>query len=420
MIKKLKRYFSALLPRFFRLGNRIPIYIGWDSREEIASSICAYSIQKQTTAKVRTIFLKQLELQARGFYWRDHDPLASTEFTYTRFLVPALEDFSGFSLFLDGDFLFLDDIQNLLKLCDSRFAVQVVKHDYAPAKAIKKKDFPQSIYPRKNWSSLIIWNNAHPKNRFLTPQVVNQSKAEFLHQFGWLSDEDIGALPVTWNWLVNWHKEPQDGKPKAVHFTEGGPWLEGHRENPYVGAWDAELAAYLGEQYKSLHSASRFQGRTWEKHLPALLEVVPDIAKTSILDFGCGPLGGISSYLPSAISYDPHVSRYTADPWHRHYDVVFSCDVLEHLSLAQVDSFIANVQRSEPYYCYLVISLRLAVKTFSDGSNVHITVRDSQWWTTKITSAFGACMAVNVRHDPKADEITIVLRRNSVPLQLSA
>ena len=151
----------------------------------------------------------------------------TTQFTYARFWTPYESNFEGISIFVDGDFLFMDDIDELIDLYDDKYAVMCCKHDYTPNCGPPKADGKiQTNYPRKCWSSLIIFNNSHPKNKTLEPWVLNDLTPAYLHRFMWLADRDIGEIPLEWNWLVGWYKETDDFKPKAYHFTEGGPWNE--------------------------------------------------------------------------------------------------------------------------------------------------------------------------------------------------
>jgi len=219
------------------------IFVGWDSREDIAYQVCAHSIKsRQHLATV--VPLKQHELREQKIYDRPVDPLSSTEFTFTRFLVPYLMNYKGWAVFVDCDFIFLEDIQHLFNQANDEFAVMVVQHNYTPTETVKMDGKQQSQYPRKNWSSMILWNCGHPSNAGLTPDIVNTESGAFLHRFQWLKDEEIGALSVEWNWLVNWYKEPDDGKPKAIHYTEGGPWFDNYRHCEYGYHWAEEKNSY--------------------------------------------------------------------------------------------------------------------------------------------------------------------------------
>lgn len=209
------------------------IFIGYDSRENEAYTSCINSLSISSDIELDIRKLDQHELRHAGHYYREVDKLASTEFSFTRFLIPHLTNYRGWSLFCDCDFIFLEDVQELFDLCDDNYAVMVCKHDYKPKSATKMDGKVQHQYPRKNWSSLVLWNNSHPKNKLLTKDIVNTETGQFLHRFSWLSDEDIGDIPIQWNWLVGWYKEPQDGSPKALHFTEGGPWFNEYENCEY-------------------------------------------------------------------------------------------------------------------------------------------------------------------------------------------
>jgi lipopolysaccharide biosynthesis glycosyltransferase len=220
------------------------IFVGYDIREDIAYQVCEYSIKKHNE-KAEVIPLKQKELREAGIYTRPIDPLSSTEFTFTRFLVPYLSDYKGWAVFVDCDFVFVDDVKNLFDKADDRYALMVVKHDYTPSEGIKMDGCKQLPYPRKNWSSSILWNCGHKSNRILTTDTINTQTGQYLHRFQWLKDEEIGELKPDWNWLAGWYEEPRDGSPKAIHYTEGGPWFREYRRCPYHKIWKKYLREML-------------------------------------------------------------------------------------------------------------------------------------------------------------------------------
>lgn len=218
------------------------IYVGWDSREDIAYQVCEFSIKKRSNTS-DVVALKQNELREQGIYWREVDKLASTEFTFTRFLVPYLNNYKGFAIFCDCDMVWLTDPQVLFDIgdYDPSKAVYVVQHDYNPPEGVKMDGQVQLPYPRKNWSSMILWNCAHPKNKLLDLETVNNSTGAFLHRFSWLEETEIGKLNPRWNWLVGHYKEPEDGTPSVLHYTEGGPWFENMRSCEYDYVWKSEV-----------------------------------------------------------------------------------------------------------------------------------------------------------------------------------
>lgn len=225
------------------------IYIGFDSKEAIASYICEYSLLVNTSQKLNINHIKIEDMRKKNLYKRDHDILSSTEFTFTRFLVPVLNNFKGWALFCDSDFLWLEDVKKLFSYCDDKYAVMCVHHNYNPNSTKKKLGSIQEIYPRKNWSSLVLWNCSHPSNKIVTPNLINNQTGKFMHRFGWLKDQEIGKISLEWNWLVGWYDEKIDGKPKALHFTEGGPWLgDLYNNDKYSKIWNQYF-----EKYKSLN-----------------------------------------------------------------------------------------------------------------------------------------------------------------------
>jgi hypothetical protein len=235
------------------------LYIGYDPREDEAYRVCAHSLRRRAS---RPLDIRALDLEAlrgQGLYarsWhrdgsgqriddRDGKPF-STDFAFSRFLVPALARHEGWALFCDCDFLFLADVAALFALRDPRYAVQCVQHDHRPAEPVKMDGQAQTRYARKNWSSLVLWNCAHPAHGGLTVQDVSRRPGSWLHGLRWLDDDQIGALPEGWNWLDGW--SPLDVPAQAVHFTRGGPWFPNHEPGPYSAAWLAEREVlYTGE-----------------------------------------------------------------------------------------------------------------------------------------------------------------------------
>ena len=221
-------------------SSPLRVFIGWDAREPVAFDVACFSLKRRASIAVDIAPIKQDELRARHLYWRERDPLASTEFTYSRFLTPLLAGFSGWALYCDCDFLWLADVADLTPYMTTAKAVLCVQHDHRPAEGTKMDGAPQTVYPRKNWSSLMLFNCSHPAAKRLTPDAVNSATAAYLHRMQWTADEDIGALPLEWNWLEGWNERPVSGTPKAVHFTRGGPWLEGWQNVTYADLWVAE------------------------------------------------------------------------------------------------------------------------------------------------------------------------------------
>lgn len=224
-------------------------YIGYDSKEDIAYRVCKQSLLNKSTIETKIYSLKLYELIAKKLYKRNVDPLASTEFTYSRFLVPALMHYNGWGVFCDCDFLFLNDVAELFKDLDNSKAVYCVKHDYAPKEKHKMDGQQQTIYPRKNWSSFIVFNSSHPSNKKLTVDLVNKETGAFLHQFKWLKDDEIGSLDERWNWLEGWTSQHNNLSPYAVHYTRGGPWFDEWQDVEYAKEWLDARNKYLDSKF---------------------------------------------------------------------------------------------------------------------------------------------------------------------------
>ena len=212
----------------------IKVFIGYDPREVEAAHVLHHSIQRQASMPVSVTFINRAML--RGILMRERGPLDSTDFSISRFLVPYLCNYEGWSIFVDCDMVCRDDIAKLWAWRDEAFAVRCVQHDYAPHHNRKFLDEAQTRYSRKNWSSVMLLNN--PLCSALTRRYVNEAPGLALHQFTWLADDLIGDLPQNWNHLVSYY--PYDDKASLVHFTDGGPYFENYRVVDYAKDWFAE------------------------------------------------------------------------------------------------------------------------------------------------------------------------------------
>lgn len=201
------------------------VFIGYDNREIAAYQICAYSIIRNASQPISITPLNIRQIDA----FTNTDYKASTQFAFTRFLVPYLSNYEGWSLFLDCDMLIRSDIVDLFELADDS-AVMCVKHDYIPKTESKFLGAEQTKYKCKNWSSVMLFNNAKCKK--LTKHYVNTASGLHLHQFDWTSD--VGELPGSWNHLVG---ENSPTEADLVHFTLGGPYFEEYRDCEYADEW---------------------------------------------------------------------------------------------------------------------------------------------------------------------------------------
>ncbi len=210
----------------------IRIFIGYDEGEKIAFHVLAESIRKQSS---EPISITPIDLNTiRNHFIRDKQSNQSTEFAFSRFMVPYLSNYEGWSIFMDCDMLLRTNINELWKLRDDDYAVMCVKHDYEPKQNVKFRGAKNEKFPKKNWSSLMLMNNA--KCKLLTPEYVRTASGLELHQFKWLeSEREIGTLPKTWNWLIGEY----DYNPLAnnVHFTLGGPYFKDYKECDYATEW---------------------------------------------------------------------------------------------------------------------------------------------------------------------------------------
>ena len=210
----------------------INVFIGYDNKERVAYNVLSHSIIQNSTKPVAITPIALNNL--KDDFVRERNSLSSTEFSFSRFIIPHLMNYRGWALFMDCDMLMFEDIAELWRLRDDKYAVQVCKHDYVPKKDTKFLGQVQTKYEKKNWSSFMLMNCA--KCSALTPDYVNSASGLELHQFKWLEgDHLIGDLPLEWNWLVGEYEHKED--VKNVHYTEGGPWFEDYKDCDYSQDW---------------------------------------------------------------------------------------------------------------------------------------------------------------------------------------
>jgi len=214
----------------------INIFIGYDSKEKVAYNVLSHSIIQNSTKPVAITPIALNHL--KDDFVRERNALSSTEFSFSRFMIPHLMNYQGWALFMDCDMLMFEDISELWRMRDDSKAIQVCKHDYVPKEKTKFLGQTQTAYPKKNWSSFMLMNCK--KCSSLTPDYVNRASGLELHQFKWLEgDHLIGDLPLEWNWLVGEYEHKDD--VKNVHYTKGGPWFEEYARCDYSQDWFKNL-----------------------------------------------------------------------------------------------------------------------------------------------------------------------------------
>jgi hypothetical protein len=212
----------------------IRVFIGYDSREAVVYHVCAQSIIRHTSQPVS---LTPLALNTLSGYSEKHSD-GSNQFIYSRFLTPFLCDYSGWALFIDGDMLVRTDLAELWNLRDDTKAVMCVHHDYKTKTQSKYLGSKNADYPRKNWSSVVLWNCGHPANRDVTPTFIESATGAQLHRFTWLSDDLIGEIPKVWNWLPDEFGANPDAK--LLHWTLGAPSFHEYADVPMAEEWHRE------------------------------------------------------------------------------------------------------------------------------------------------------------------------------------
>jgi hypothetical protein len=214
----------------------IRVFVGYDPREAVAFHVCVNSIIRHASEPVQIVPLASNLLG--GF---DGQRDGSNAFIYSRFLVPSLCDFSGHAIFIDGDMVVTTDIAELWALRDLYKDLQVVQQpEYVTKKPVKYLGSKNENYPRKNWSSVILWNCSSYPNRILSPEFVGSAKGSYLHRFEWVKPERMGELPREWNWLPD--EFGPNGQAKLLHWTLGTPCFPEFLNTEMANVWHKEYA----------------------------------------------------------------------------------------------------------------------------------------------------------------------------------
>jgi lipopolysaccharide biosynthesis glycosyltransferase len=209
----------------------IKLVIGFDQRESVAYHTFCQSIIEHASAPLTFM---PLAINSLKEYKEVHVD-GSNDFIYSRFLTPYLNNFEGWAIFADGDMICQADIKELWNLRDESKALLVVKHNYETKVSKKYLGNKNENYPRKNWSSVILWNCSHPKHRILTPEFIAKQPGSYLHRFSWLDDSDIGELPKEWNWLAIEYSENKNAK--LIHYTLGTPCFKEYKDSEMASIW---------------------------------------------------------------------------------------------------------------------------------------------------------------------------------------
>ena len=413
----------------------VRVFIGYDPRQAVAYHVLEHSLFTRATAPltISPLVLETLPMDRQGL----------TPFTFSRFLVPWLSGFRGWSLFLDLDMLVRGDIAELFAMADPQYAVMVVKNEQ-----------------QFEWPSAMLFNCAHPANAVLTPDYIDEPElSPNPHFFDWLSPELVGALPAEWNHCVGY--DAPRAEAKLVHYTQGVPYHEEVAGCEYAEVWQAELNALTssrpwpelmatsvhatqlpdGRTVAKLHSdanasaaepearaqdrttaSSRyrnlialyedmhqrgdtlnniaadqtFDGRSLVGHLQSIATVARQFEAKNMLDYGCGKALAYNNKVQLADGsvvedvkslwgvdkitlYDPGYAPYSALPIGK-FDGVVCTDVLEHCPAQDVHWIVDELFSFSRRFLYCTISCRPAVKQLPTGENAHITVHPPEWW----------------------------------------
>ena len=226
------------------MNEIVDIVVGFDQRESVAYHTFTQSVIENSTIPVRFLPLSMSSLSNYKEVHKD----GSNDFIYSRFLVPYMMNFKGWAIYADGDMICLEDIKKLWDLRSNQYAVQVVKHDYKTKITEKYWGNKNEDHPRKNWSSLILWNCDHNAHKVLTPDFIQNQSGAFLHRFSWIKDEEIGSLDKEWNWLAMEYEEKES--IKLIHYTIGTPCFKEYEKTSLSSYWKKSFSNMLDGHFK--------------------------------------------------------------------------------------------------------------------------------------------------------------------------
>ena len=224
----------------------VRVVVGFDQREAVAYHAFSQSLIENSSAPLQLTPLSENNLP----FFNDVHSDASNKFVYSRFLTPFLMDYGGWAIFADGDMVCRANISDLWSLRDPNKAVMVAKHHYKTKFSDKYLGNKNEDYPRKNWSSVVLWNCGHPKNKILTPKKIASSQGSFLHRFQWLDDSEIGSLPKEWNWLASEYED--NSAAKIIHYTVGTPCFPDFSNAPMSNYWHENFKRLQEGKLKNL------------------------------------------------------------------------------------------------------------------------------------------------------------------------
>ena len=226
------------------MSDIVDIVVGFDQREAVAYHAFTQSVIEKSSTPIRFL---PLNINSLSNYKETHQD-GSNEFIYSRFLVPYLMNFSGWAIYADGDMVCLEDIKKLWDLRDDKYAIQVVKHDYKTKIKNKYWGNKNEDYPRKNWSSLILWNCNHSSHKILTPEFIQKQTGAFLHRFNWIKDNEIGEINKEWNWLAMEYEEKKD--INLIHYTIGTPCFKEYSNSSLSSHWNQSFSNMIDGHFK--------------------------------------------------------------------------------------------------------------------------------------------------------------------------
>ena len=216
----------------------LKIFIGYDLEKEDCYNVCRFSLLKRTN-DVEIIRIGN-SILSNDIWYREKNNLETTEFSICRFLTPFLSEYKGISIFMDDDFLWRCDIKNIVDYFDPSKAVMVCQHDYVPKYTTKWLNNKQTVYEKKNWSSLMMFNNEHPDCLKLSVENVNEQTGLWLHQFKWT--DNVGAIPLSYNFLVGEYEKSNN--INAFHFTNGCPIFDDCKTQDFAEEWLNDYSSY--------------------------------------------------------------------------------------------------------------------------------------------------------------------------------
>ncbi|MBY0549074.1 MAG: hypothetical protein K2W95_17505 [Candidatus Obscuribacterales bacterium] len=224
------KHFPAIINRFSldyaSLADEAPmkVFIGASSTEWLPAKVLEYSIRKNASFAVQTVNLANC---VRPFKMPlDASNKPRTPFSFQRFLIPELMQYSGRAIYLDSDMLVLQDIAKLWRMPFSGANLICTSALNQAQRAVQYSVMLLDCNSL-NWNIDTLVNDLDSGALSYEALVHGMAAAR----------KPAARIPPTWNFLDKY----VPGTTALIHYTNmhSQPWLS--RENDAAAVWFQHL-----------------------------------------------------------------------------------------------------------------------------------------------------------------------------------